>query len=102
MPDKLIKLGTFKLPLAISKTTPPPALIIEPASGVIFKTTPVLEFESTGTILVINKPAADRALRASSRLSPTIVVGTVVSPGPSEIVNVMLLPYGARDAARGS
>ena len=44
MPDKLIKLGIFKLPLAISKRTPPPALIIEPASGVIFRTMPVLEF----------------------------------------------------------
>ena len=76
--------------------------MIEPASGVIFRTIPVLELESTGIICVTNRPAAASSFRASSRLKPTIFVGIVVSPGPSEIVNVMLLPFGARVVASGS
>ena len=76
--------------------------MIDPASGVIFKTVPVLEFESTGIIRATNKPAAESSFLASSRLMPIIVVGIVVSPGPSEIVSVTPLPLGARVLASGS
>ena len=41
-------------------------------------------------------------MRASSSDKPTKPVGTVVSPGPDEIVNVTLLPFAALLVASGS
>ena len=50
----------------------------------------------------INNPAADNLYLASSSERPINPTGTVVFPGPSEIVSVTLLPAAASLVASGS
>ena len=50
----------------------------------------------------ITKPTAANELRASIRDRPTKSVGTIASPGPSEIVRITPEPFAARVVASGN
>ena len=89
-------------PLAISRTTPVPASTVLPGSGVIFKTIPGSCSESIAIVLLTLNPAAVKAALTSSRGLPNKPVGTMASPGPSEIVNVTADPSETRIVASGS
>ena len=94
--------GTSTCPLAICNTTPLPAEIVEPGSGETFNTVPCSRSDGTACVDEITKPTAASELRASIRDKPTKSVGTMASPGPSEIVRMTLEPLVARVVASGN
>ena len=76
-------------------------MIVDPTSGVTFKTVPSGSSDGTASVCATNKPTAAKAARASINDIPINPVGTIASPGPSEIVNTTPEPFCARVVARG-
>ena len=84
------------------KTTPVPAVTVEPISGVTAKTVPCGLSEGVTSVRATTKPTEVSTARASPSNKPTNPSGTMASPGPSEIVITTAEPFLACVDATGN